>query len=218
MPSRALVASLVLVGACVLGQACGGSVAPGVGGDGGGSSGGGSSGGSGSGGSSGGVGDGGNPADTAAPLDSPLTGDTSAGPCQVDGVPCITAGQCCSSVCGSGLCGGPAPTCTADGVPCQSSSQCCSGLCSGSICEEPAACAVSSNANQCDVCLAQSCCPQLTACDSNTACTQSQACFDGCYEPGMGVTCGQKCVSQFPSTQGDLLEQCAANACLTSCQ
>jgi hypothetical protein len=159
-------------------------------------------------------------ADTGAVIDSSAPADVSTiGPCQPDGVPCNFASQCCTEVCGAGVCGGAGPTCTADGSPCQSSSECCSGLCSGDACEEPTtSCAVSSNANQCDVCLADSCCPQLSACESDSTCAESQTCFDACYKgPGTGANCAQECGMKYPSTQGELLEQCAANACLTDC-
>jgi hypothetical protein len=157
--------------------------------------------------------------DTGAPGDSSPQKDVNIGPCQPDGVPCNFAAQCCTAVCGGGVCGGIGPTCTADESPCQSSSQCCSGLCSGNICVEPTTgCAVSSNANKCDICLAMSCCPQLSACESNTTCAETQNCFDACYMgPGTGASCAQKCGMQFPSTQGGLLEQCAANSCLAAC-
>ena len=211
MASRAALAfSLLLVGALAAGQGCGGAVAPVIGGDGGGS---------GSSSSSGGGTDAGMSVDTGTPVDSSLQEDVTIGPCQPDGVPCISAAQCCTAVCGGGVCGGIGPTCTADESPCQSSQQCCSGLCSGSLCVEPTtSCAVSSNANPCDICLAMDCCPQLTACESNTACAESQKCFEACYKgPGSGASCAQTCGMQFPSTQGGLLEQCAANSCLTAC-
>ena len=218
MPFRAsLACSLLLVGACGLGEGCGGTVAPVIGGDGGGS--GSSSGGGSSSSGSGGGSDGGMTVDTGAPGDSSPQKDVNIGPCQPDGVPCNFAAQCCTAVCGGGVCGGIGPTCTADESPCQSSSQCCSGLCSGNICVEPTTgCAVSSNANKCDICLAMSCCPQLSACESNTTCAETQNCFDACYMgPGTGASCAQKCGMQFPSTQGGLLEQCAANSCLAAC-
>ncbi|MGH7294053.1 MAG: hypothetical protein ACRELB_03925 [Polyangiaceae bacterium] len=111
------------------------------------------------------------------------------------------------------------PTCSADGVACQSAAQCCSGECNGGFCGGgPIACGVSSNANQCDVCLAESCCPQVNACDSNATCLQSQQCFDGCYAgPGTGASCAQKCGASFPSSQGAALTQCAASSCAASC-
>jgi len=205
-----LACSLLLVGAGVLAEGCGGAVAPVIGGDGGSS------------GSSGGGPDGGMPvADTGAPIDSATTTDApTIGPCEPDGVPCSFASQCCTAVCSAGVCGGAVPTCGMDGSPCQSSNECCSGLCSGDVCGEPTTtCAVSSNANECDVCLAESCCSQLSACESNSTCEESQTCFDACYTgPGSGATCAQKCGMEFPSTQGEALEQCAASGCLTDCE
>ena len=212
-----LAGSLLLVGVWVLGQGCGGSVAPVIGGDGGGSS---SSGGGSGSGSGGGTDGGANPGDTGVLVDSAtMTDGPIIGPCQPDGVPCSFAAQCCTAVCGGGVCGGIGPTCTADASPCQSSVECCSGLCAGDICVEPTtSCAVSSNANQCDICLAMDCCPQLSACEASTVCAETQKCFDACYKgPGSGASCAQTCGMQFPSTQGGLLEQCAANSCLTAC-
>ncbi len=211
MLSRAsLACSFFLVGVCWLGDGCGGAVAPVIGGDGGSGSGGGS------GSSSGGSQDGGTTmTDSSTAVDAPIIG-----PCEPDGVPCSFAAQCCTAVCAGGACGGLLPTCTSDGSSCQSSTECCSGQCSGGVCEEPTTtCAVSSNANQCDMCLAESCCPQLSACESNPACAESQKCFDACYSgPGSGTKCGQSCAMQFPTTQGAVLEQCAASACLNACQ
>lgn len=154
-------------------------------------------------------------ADSATALDAPIIG-----PCEPDGVPCSFAAQCCTAVCAGGACGGTLPTCTIDGSSCQSSTECCSGLCAGGVCEEPTtSCAVSSNANPCDVCLADSCCPQLSACESNSVCGESQTCFDQCYSgPGSGTKCAQSCGMQFPSSQGAVLEQCAASGCLSACQ
>jgi hypothetical protein len=207
-----LAGSLLLVGGCALGQGCGGAVAPVVGGDGGvaGSSGGSSSGGQ----------DGGTTAadtgvvDSATAMDSPIIGS-----CEPDGVPCSFAAQCCTGVCAGGVCGGTTPTCTGDGSPCASSTECCSSMCAGGFCEATTtSCAVSSNANECDICLADSCCSQLSACESNPTCTESQSCFDACYTgPGSGASCAQKCGMEFPSTEGALLEQCAASVCLTDC-
>jgi hypothetical protein len=203
-----LAGSVALLVACALGGGCGGAVAPVIGGDGGGSS------------SSGGGKDAGPPiVDTGAPVDVGVP-ETPLGSCEPDGVPCSFASQCCTEVCGAGVCGGLGPSCTADGSPCQDSTECCSQLCTGDICEEPAtSCAVSSNANPCDLCLAQGCCPQLASCESNTVCAESQTCFDSCYTgPGSGTKCVETCGMEYPSTQGELLEQCAANSCLTACE
>jgi hypothetical protein len=207
--------SLVLVVASMFGPGCGGAIAPVAGGDGGG---GGSD--SGSGGGSGGgssTGSGGGPGD-ASVIDSRAPPDGPPGNCQVDGVACLSAAQCCSGVC-QGVCGGAAPPCLPDGVSCGNASACCSNTCNGGICGgSVVGCAVSSNANQCDVCLASSCCPQLSSCDSNPNCAQSQVCFDGCYKgPGTGAGCAQKCESQFPSTQATALGQCGASSCIAEC-
>jgi hypothetical protein len=87
------------------------------------------------------------------------------------------------------------------------------------ICGGPVVCSVSTTSNQCDVCLAEQCCTQLSACTGNTTCEQSQTCFDGCYAgPGTGATCAEKCTSEYPSTQGSALAQCAASSCLSACQ
>jgi hypothetical protein len=158
--------------------------------------------------------------DAGAPVDSSHPADVATGFCEPDGVPCNFATQCCTEVCGAGVCGGAGPTCTADGSPCQSSTECCSTLCTGNICEEPTtSCSVSSNANQCDVCLSESCCPQVGACQTNATCEQDTECFDACYAgPGTGTGCAQKCGMDYPSAQGNLLEQCAATSCLASCE
>jgi hypothetical protein len=91
--------SLCLVGACALGEGCGGAVAPVIGGDGGGD---GSSGGS----SSSGGQDAGMTVDTGAPIDSATMLDAPViGPCEPDEVPCSFATQCCTGVCAGGVCG-----------------------------------------------------------------------------------------------------------------
>jgi hypothetical protein len=213
---RASLACSVVALVGVLGGGCGGSIAPVGGGDGGGS---GSSGGSSS---SGGAVDSGVPGVDAAPapdsavaLDAPIIG-----PCEPDGVPCSFDAQCCVNVCSAGVCGGTTPSCLGDGSSCGSSTECCSGQCTGGVCSEPTtvSCAVSSNANQCDVCLAESCCPQWSACESVPECAESQTCFDACYKgPGSGASCAQTCAAKYPSAQGATLEQCAATSCLTEC-
>jgi hypothetical protein len=95
-----LVSALAVSVVSIVGAGCGGAVAP-VSGDGGESS---SSGGSSSGGST----DGGAPAqhDAAPKLDAYVTPEAPVGPCQVDGVPCITASQCCVGTCVNSICGG----------------------------------------------------------------------------------------------------------------
>jgi len=208
-----LVSSLVVVGACVLGGGCGGAVAPIVGGDGGSSSGGSSSGGGEDGGTT--------VPETGAPIDSAITVDAPMiGPCEPDGVPCSFPSQCCTAICAAGVCGGSTPTCTSDGDPCQSSMECCSGFCSGNVCQEQTmtTCGVSSNANPCDVCLANTCCAQLSACESSPACLKGVTCFDSCYTgPGTGANCASKC-GFSSTTQGAALEQCAVSGCINACE
>jgi hypothetical protein len=220
-----------LVGASMLGPACGGSIAPIAGGDAGAaasSSGGGSSGGS--------------PTDAGQVLDSPATPDSATLTCEVDGVPCATASQCCSAVCQNGVCG-MEPACQEDGMPCSQGSQCCGGLCVGTTCgvTTPACaadgascvdasqccsgacnaevcgavvCTVPADAGPCGECLAQSCCPQLAACVADTTCLGSVQCFTACYGgPGTGAACAAKCLGPSPSTQAGQLEQCAASSC-----
>jgi hypothetical protein len=213
-----LAGSVVLVGALSLGQGCGGVVAAGV--DGGGSSGGSSSGGSSSGGSSSGGSSSGGPADTGPFFDAPIFLDAPVGPCEPDGVACINASQCCSAICSGSVCGSPVPTCLPDGSSCQDPSQCCSGQCSpNGICTPPnVACAVSSNANQCDVCLAMACCPQLSECQASPVCAKTLACFDACYKgAGTGVNCASQC-GFMSSAQGSTLEQCGVSTCASRCQ
>jgi hypothetical protein len=210
-----LACSLVMLGCVLGGQGCGGTIAPVTGGDGGS--------GSGSGSSSGGAVDSGVPVADANPLpDSAAVPDAPIiGPCEPDGVPCSFAAQCCVNVCSGGVCGGTTPpSCLGDGSSCGSSTECCSGQCSGGVCTEPTvSCAVSSNANECDVCLAESCCLQLSACESVPECGESQSCFDSCYTgPGSGANCASKCSAEYPTAQGATLEQCAVQSCLTECE
>jgi hypothetical protein len=107
-------------------------------------------------------------------------------------------------------------------------SQCCSGQCVNGVCggvvvidagTPPPVCGVPPGANQCDVCLATSCCMQLVGCESNATCAASQKCFDSCYSgPGSGLKCYQSCSQMFPSSQGQVLVQCAAQSCVSQCQ
>ena len=96
-----LVGAFALATASTIGAGCGGAVAP-VAGDGGGGSSGSSSSGGGS--SSGGAAEGGPVRDAAPTLDAPFTPEAPVGPCQVDGVPCITSTQCCSGSCVNSTC------------------------------------------------------------------------------------------------------------------
>jgi hypothetical protein len=123
-------------------------------------------------------------------------------------------------VCQGNVCGGTTPACLPNGAQCDSDAACCSQSCSGGFCGgSVVACAVSSNANACDVCLADSCCPQLSACQANTVCEESQQCFDSCYSgPGSGAKCASKCIGEYPSSLGTSLEQCAATSCASACE
>ena len=235
-----VLSAVVVVGCSILGGGCGGAIAPVTGGDGGPSSGS-------SGSSSGGSSSGSSPNDGGPLSDAPVTIDAPVGPCQDDGVPCIDSGQCCSGVCqnqvcggtsacvpdgascstasqcctlecAGGVCGGTSPSCEPDGVACSQSSECCGGDCNGSVCGGASTCPVSSNASACDVCLAEQCCTQVVDCESDLNCENSEQCFDACYTgPGSGGACAQKCESEFPSTQGTTLEQCAVSYCSSTC-
>jgi hypothetical protein len=148
-----------------------------------------------------------------------------AGSCLVDLEPCIGAYQCCSGVCTNGTCGdvAPPPSCVPDGYGCNGSPPCCSGPCINGVCGEvvdagpPVTCSAPAG-NQCFDCLAAACCPQLAACEADTVCTESLACFEGCFTPGSGLTCSQKCDAAYPSPFEQPLTSCATNLCLSSCQ
>jgi hypothetical protein len=151
--------------------------------------------------------------------------------CLPDGYGCSTWQQCCSGNCFGGVCGGivvdSGPSCFPDGFGCQSWQDCCSGDCNLGVCggvfdagpppDSGFGC-VPTGSNQCDGCLAALCCSQLSACEMDPTCMQAQKCFDGCYVPGQGAACEQKCAQAFPSPAGQNLLTCAANSCIGSCQ
>src|SRR5580692_5956938 len=115
--------SFVLLGVAALSSGCGGTLAPvgGNGRDGGGAEGGAlDAGGQDSPGAS----------DGPSVQDSPVVvEDAPLGMCQVDGVPCISASQCCSDACTADVCGNGTVTCLADGTACTSAAEWCSDAC-----------------------------------------------------------------------------------------
>jgi hypothetical protein len=152
-------------------------------------------------------------------VDAPVTIDA-IGPCQVDGVPCITAGQCCSNVCDQQICGGATPTCLADGTACTSAEQCCSGECNGEcgVSTQPS-CPIDPNATSCEVCVAEACCTDELACETDAVCADAQQCFINCRAAGAsGGTCAQTCIQENPSTSAETLFQCAASNCASTCE
>jgi hypothetical protein len=158
------------------------------------------------------------------PFDSPIVVEDT-GPCLVGLEPCISDSQCCSGIC-NGTCQDtrPPPGCLPDGDSCNGSQPCCSGPCENGVCGvnvqdagPPVICAAPAN-NPCFDCLATACCPQLAACEGDPECTQSLACFEGCFTPGNGLTCSQKCNQAYPSPFESPLTSCATSACLPVCQ
>jgi hypothetical protein len=207
--------SLLLAVAAALGVGCGGSVAPVS-----------------SGGQDGGGADGGGfeaggqdaPAANDAPSvqDSPVVVDDSpTGPCQVDGVPCISASQCCTNACTDDACGnGGTTTCLADGTACTSAAQCCSNACAGTCgATPPPTCPVGANAGACEVCVFDDCCSDVVACEQATQCEQSEACFQDCVlMTGDGAKCAEECLQEYPSSTAETLFECAASDCASSCE
>jgi hypothetical protein len=150
------------------------------------------------------------------------------GGCLVNLEPCIYPAQCCSGICENGSCGGgPPPICLPDGDFCTGNPPCCSGPCFNGVCGEesdsgifddsgPISCSAPTG-NACIDCLAGPCCPQLGACESDFECSQTLACFEGCYAPGMGAECSQKCNQMYPSPLAQSLGSCGAGQCAPSC-
>lgn len=144
------------------------------------------------------------------------------GGCLVDLEPCIYPDQCCSGICEYGNCGGnpppPPPPCLPDGEQCTGSPPCCSGACLDGYCggEEtdsgPVSCSAPTG-NACLDCLAGPCCPQLGACETDFTCSQTLACFEGCYAPGQGDACFEKCNQMYPSPLATNLASCGAGQC-----
>jgi hypothetical protein len=213
---RALVAGSVVT-VWMVGSGCGGAVFSPVSGD--------------------DAGDGGGPVPEASPQDAPAAVDgppvmdapvvvdapvtiDSAGMCQVDGVPCLSPGQCCSGVCTGGTCGGTTPSCLGNGVACSSASECCSGDCVGTCqATTPPSCPPPANANACEVCAAGACCDDVLACEGDSVCLETQQCFNSCYAgAGSGTKCAESCLQEYPSAAAQTLFSCAASECLSSCE
>jgi hypothetical protein len=166
--------SFLLGGASMLASACGGAVAP-LGGDAGG--GGGSSG-------------------SGASGSDSSSSSSNGRNCQVDGVPCLDAAQCCTGVCSGGACGGA----VADASP------------------PPPVCNVGWSANACDVCLTSQCCQYVSLCQQDAACAQEHACFDQCkVAGGTGSTCWTQCQNTFGSNTGNGLLECGVTYCAAEC-
>src|SRR5580692_12067996 len=163
--------SFVLLGVAALSSGCGGTLAPvgGNGRDGGGAEGGAlDAGGQDSPGAS----------DGPSVQDSPVVvEDAPLGMCQVDGVPCISASQCCSDACTADVCGNGTVTCLADGTACTSAAECCSDACDGTCgATPPPSCPVGTNAGPCEICVADDCCSDVVACEADTVCVESEQC------------------------------------------
>jgi hypothetical protein len=162
------------------------------------------------------------PIDAQPPPDDAPVVVPDTGACLVGLEPCITDSQCCSSFCAGTCQDAPPPSCLPDGDACNGSQPCCSGACVNGICGEvadsgpPVSCSAPTG-NACFECLAVACCPQLAACENDAECTQSLACFEGCYSPGMGLSCSQKCNQAYPSPNEAPLTSCAESQCLSSC-
>lgn len=167
------------------------------------------------------------PFDSGPPYeDAPIIVED-AGSCLVDLEPCISFDQCCSGVCTSGTCGDivpPPPSCAPDGQACDSALPCCSGPCFNGVCGvtvvdagPPVTCSAPAG-NQCLACVVGACCPELAACEADSTCNRSLACFEGCFAPGSGLACSQKCNAAYPSPLEQPLTSCATNLCLQTCQ
>jgi hypothetical protein len=177
--------SVWLAAPAVLAPACGGAVAT-IGGDDGGST----SSGSGSSGSSGGSSSGvsGSGSGVSGSSSGGASGSSSGG-CQVDGVPCIAATQCCSGTCDNQVCGGPV-TCLADGSTCSSGPQCCSGFCSHGACSGPT----------------PTCVPDGGPCKVPADCCNGSCVANVCQGPTPPPVC-------VPSSNANLCDQCLAKGC-----
>jgi len=171
------------------------------------------------------------PDDALPPIDDAEPGDAifiDDGGCLIDLEPCLYPEQCCSGICENGTCGGgPPPSCLPDGYTCNGFPPCCSGPCINGFCgfEEdssfpedsgPISCSAPTG-NACIDCLAGPCCPQLGECESDFECSQTLACFEGCYAPGQGAACSQKCDQMYPSPLAQALASCGGAQCAPSC-
>jgi len=57
-------------------------------------------------------------------------------PCATNGQTCLVGSDCCSGLCGDGVC---QAVCGVVGTDCTMGSDCCSGICTGSVCQAPCA-------------------------------------------------------------------------------
>jgi hypothetical protein len=136
-------------------------------------------------------------------------------PCQPDGTPCRDPLSCCSMTCSNGACGGG--PCQPDGTSCMSSTQCCSNQCTNNVCGGVSAC-MAIGMTQCDICTAQSCCPQLMACQQDAMCAAYLQCIAQCEQQGnSGITCSQGQCAMFQGALRMQLDGCAGPACFMEC-
>jgi hypothetical protein len=149
-----------------------------------------------------------------------VAGGGGTGPlCALGGEACNLDDDCCSGWCGAGICtANPPPPCLADGTSCAGGGVCCNGPCTAGVCGPPTPPACALGSTQCVACVAQTCCPDLSACIEDPACAQGWSCFELCSQQGgKGNDCALKCMAQYPSMTGQTLYQCGLQACGSPC-
>jgi hypothetical protein len=130
------------------------------------------------------------------------------GQCQPDGVGCSSPEQCCSGVCGDGVCGGG---CLPDGNLCMADFQCCSFVCGMGICGFSPGC--SHDVCQvgdpldpgCTMCTAQICAVDAFCC---------QSFWDDLCVDEVASVCGQMCGGCLPNGSVCMLD---GDCCSMNC-
>jgi hypothetical protein len=133
--------------------------------------------------------------------------------CTPVGGPCTMREQCCSNSCvyAKSTCT-TAGWCFPDTEQCKHDDECCSHDCSG-WCMPSSACGWS--AGPCAMCIAGSCCSELTDCDADSLCSAMRWCLHNCFETQPG--CFAKCADTSPSPAELALVACATAKCGQAC-
>lgn len=144
-------------------------------------------------------------------------GTCATGPaCAGTGASCVATNDCCSGLtCNDFTCGVAPPPCRPAGSSCTGASQCCSNECGGGVCGTSTCASVGQTA--CDMCVVQSCCPQVAACEMESECSSYLQCVTTCETGGSsGVACNQQC-AQLLDQAGNALDSCAVQMCNGPC-